>query len=134
MAVWWFCLLPIGAYQRLSLFLLFFLSQAHLLFIEKIHQRVISHCAEAGSNRECRAYSISNTSFRLFSTSCMTLGRTFLTCLTRNCLSKVIICEIFRTESLGRPDSLADKKIFPGASAKRVFEVITMQIMVLILL
>lgn len=46
----------------------------------------------------------------------------------------VIIWETLITLSFGSFEFLAESKIFPGAAAKRVFEVITTAIKVLILL
>ena len=43
----------------------------------------------------------------------------------RNVRSTVITCDTFTTESLGRPDSDAGTNTFPGASARRRFEVRT---------
>ena len=48
----------------------------------------------------------------------------------RNVRSTVITCDTFTTESLGRPDSDAGTNTFPGASARRRFEVRTTAIAV----
>ena len=53
---------------------------------------------------------------------------------SKNDLSKVSSCEIFTTDSLDKPPSLFDIEKFPGASAKRKFDVITATISVFIVL
>lgn len=52
------------------------------------------------------------------------------TCLIKHNLSNVIICEKLITDVLVRPDTDLSSRIFPGALAKAVFEVMTAQITV----
>ena len=49
-------------------------------------------------------------------------------------LSMVSICETLMTLSFGSLDCFVERRIFPGAAAKRKFDVMAMAMMVLILL
>ncbi len=66
------------------------------------------------------------------STDVSEAGGTLPTRSVRNALSMVITCETLTTEGFARPVPLTGSRTFPGASARRRFEVMTAAMTVLI--